>query len=298
MLIGADAVAAVPVHRRAAEREIDGRHRAAPVDQTADAGKAMRIVGRDQLPFRIGARRPAATEDAAAQHHAECGKTRLGRGYVHVRVVRVQDVEDGIGAAGLVEDVLQRAGVDGPRIAGDVTGCAAPAVAALGLKEFAGQFDRAVSAEGRGLASGVLLGVVVRQRQLQALRRRCRTDQHQCGDHRDRRGKGRSTAAGVRRQPDRSFHRSLRVRRPAGPCPPSPRTLRTDGRLLTGHRSSPLFPRARRATLASGPRCRGRRLQVALRPPCCRPSRERRPRAGPFHRWPSRRLRTPGCGPR
>jgi hypothetical protein len=53
MLIEADAVAAVPIDRCAAEGKIDCRHHATPVDEPIDLREPVRIVDGDQFPLRV-----------------------------------------------------------------------------------------------------------------------------------------------------------------------------------------------------------------------------------------------------
>ncbi len=116
-------------------------------------GSSTAISSHSQL--RAG--RAATAEDAAGQEHAVGGEALLHRRVAvdHVRVVGVEFVEDGVVAVRLVEQALQRAGVDAPSLLRDVARRAAPPVRALGLEIFAGEVDGALRAEGRRRPAGV-----------------------------------------------------------------------------------------------------------------------------------------------
>ena len=102
-LIRSDAVAAVPVDHRAAKRKVDGRHHATPVHESAQTGKAVWIVNRDEVPLTLCAWRRTSSEHATTQHHAVTGFPCLDRREVRVRVVRVQRVEYRMCPASLIE---------------------------------------------------------------------------------------------------------------------------------------------------------------------------------------------------
>ena len=127
----ADVGAGVPVDRRAADGEVDGRHRAPPVNEPVEVREPVRIVNGDQFPLGVRPGSAAPAEDAAAQEHAVGGAARLHRGDIHVRVVGVERVEDRVSAVRFVEQALQRAGGDAPGLLRDMARGATLAVRAL-----------------------------------------------------------------------------------------------------------------------------------------------------------------------
>ena len=78
-LIHSDAVAAIPVHRCAAQSEVDGRHRASPLHEAGESGELMWIVNSDEIPLAWLAECAAPAEDSSAQEHAICRFTRGDR---------------------------------------------------------------------------------------------------------------------------------------------------------------------------------------------------------------------------
>jgi hypothetical protein len=158
--VGRDGVvAAVPVDRRAAEREVNGRHHATPVHESGEVREPVRVLHGDQVPLPEGAgvESAAPAEDTAAQQRAIRGPAPLDGGEVsRPRVVGVQRVEDGVRAAGLVEQPLQGTGVDAPGFFRDVARATAAAVATLSLEVLADEIDEAFPAERRRVSARVL----------------------------------------------------------------------------------------------------------------------------------------------
>ena len=83
-------------------REVDGRHRAAPVHEPRQIRESMRVVDGVEVPLARIPQRATPSEDAAAQQHAVIGLTRLAR-RDDIGVVRVERVEYRVRSSRLVE---------------------------------------------------------------------------------------------------------------------------------------------------------------------------------------------------
>ena len=79
-LVHADGVAAIPVHRRAPQGEVDGRQRTAPLDQARESGEAHVDRPRRRGPTRVARASAAPAEHGPAQEHAEGGCPCRDRG--------------------------------------------------------------------------------------------------------------------------------------------------------------------------------------------------------------------------